>query len=218
MLISPAQIRAARAHLDWSVKELAAKTGSVKEGAIYKIEDGTNDGSIETLTAIVRTFESAGIEITEDGGIRPRQSRVRSYRGAEGFCAFFDDIYEVARTHPSPDFCVSNVREALFEKWLGSYDAIHMNRMSKLKQHKVRALLKAHDSYDSSSSYTEYRWVAEDTFADVSFYIYGDKVAFIEFLENTVVVTVVDNQAVANSHRKMFDVAWSVASTTSGNS
>ena len=215
MLITASQIRAARAMLDWSVQDLAAHT-RVKAPTLYGIEKG-HGASVDTLTELIRVFESAGIELTEDGGVRPRQSRVHIYRGATGFCSFFDDIYEVARTHSDPDFGVTNVREELFERWLGEYDAIHMARMARLKQHQVRALLKEHDSYVSSSAYTEYRWVEEDAFADVSFYIYGDKVAFIEFLDNTVVVTVVDNKAVAQSLRKMFDVTWSIAKIKSGN-
>lgn len=212
MLIQSNQIRAARGLLNWTASNLAEKTG-LGASQISAIENGKSAGSIGAITAIANAFTRAGIEFMGDGGVRPKQSKVYTYRGHDGFCSFFDDVYEMARFHDNPDFCVSNVREELFEKWLGSYDAIHMNRMAKLKVRAVRALLRDTDTYSSSSAYTEYRWVSEDRFAEVSFYLYGDKAAFIEFLENDVIVTVVDSPVVTLAQRKMFDLAWASAST-----
>lgn len=212
MLIQANQIRAARGLLDWTVGNLAEKSG-IGASQVSAIENGKSAGSIEAISAIASAFDKAGIELMEDGGVRPRKSRIYSYRGHDGFCAFFDDVYETARSTDHPDFCVSNVEEHLFEKWLGAYDSIHMSRMAKLKNRTVRALLKGTDVYASSSAYTEYRWVSEDRFAAVSLYLYGDKAAFIEFLENDVVVTVVDSPAVTLAQRKMFELAWSLAFT-----
>ncbi len=212
MLIQANQIRAARGLLDWTVGNLAEKSG-IGASQVSAIENGKSAGSIEAISAIASAFDKAGIELMEDGGVRPRKSRIYSYRGHDGFCAFFDDVYETARNTDHPDFCVSNVEEHLFEKWLGAYDSIHMSRMAKLKNRTVRALLKGSDVYASSSAYTEYRWVSEDRFAAVSLYLYGDKAAFIEFLENDVVVTVVDSPAVTLAQRKMFELAWSLAFT-----
>ncbi len=212
MLIQANQIRAARGLLDWTVGHLAEKSG-IGASQVSAIENGKSAGSIEAISAIANAFERAGIELMEDGGVRPRKSRIYTYRGRNGFCSFFDDVYETAHNTEYPDFCVANVEEHLFEKWLGAYDSIHMNRMAKLKNRAVRALLKDTDSYVSSSAYTEYRWISEDKFADVSLYLYGDKSAFIEFLENDVVVTVVDSPAVTLAQRKMFELAWSMAST-----
>jgi transcriptional regulator with XRE-family HTH domain len=214
MLIQANQIRAARGLLDWTVGNLAEKSG-IGASQVSAIENGKSAGSIEALSAIVRAFDQAGIELMENGGVRPREarSRIYSYQGYDGFCAFFDEVYETARNIDRPDLCVSNVEEHLFEKWLGAYDSIHMSRMAKLKNRTVRALLKDTDVYTSSSAYTEYRWVSEDRFAEVSFYLYGDKAAFIEFLENDVVVTVVDSAAVTLAQRKMFELSWNLALT-----
>lgn len=212
MLIDPNQIRAARGLLNWTVADLAAKSG-IGVSQISAIENGRSAGSFEAITAIINALHRAGVELVE-GGVRRRRSKIHVYRGHQGFCSFFDDVYETARSHENPDFCVSNVREELFEKWLGSYDAIHMNRMQKLESRALRALLLETDAYASSSAYTEYRWISEDKFAEVSFYLYGDKSAFIEFFENDVVVTVVDSPSVNTALRKMFELAWSIADKT----
>ena len=86
-----------------------------------------------------------------------------------------------------------------------------MKRISELKREKFRVLLNIEDTNISSINYCDYRWVTLDQFSDVSFYIYGDKVGFVEFTEHDVRVTVVDNQAVAEALRKMFNLSWEKA-------
>ena len=196
--------------MNWTVAHLAQKVG-VGTTTVSAIETGRSSGSVEVLSAIVYALQAAGVELTDDGGVRPRQSKISFYRGHDGFCAFFDDVYDVAR-EGATDFCVSNCQEALFEKWLGSYDPVHLSRMAKLGKMKIRVLLSEQDLDTSSSAYAEYRWVDFDSFAGVSLYIYGDKTAFIEFSENDVVVTAVDNTSVTVSMRKMFDLMWTHAS------
>lgn len=73
--------------------------------------------------------------------------------------------------------------------------------------------MKERDLHLTSTAYCEYRWVPEQRFADVSLYIYGDKVAFIEFSERDVTVTVAESKAVTEAQRKMFELAWENAST-----
>lgn len=211
MLISPNQIRAARGLLDWTVKDLGAKVG-VGATTISAIETGRSAGSLEVISAIIYAFQSAGVEITEDGGVRPTQSKVSVYRGEEGFRAFYDDVYEVACTHIKPDICVTSNDETLYDKWLGTYEPIHVNRMMKLKISRLRVLMRESDTTLTSVGYCDYRWVKPEQFADVSLYIYGDKVGFVEFFETDARVTVVNNSAVTEALRKMFDMAWENAS------
>ena len=104
------------------------------------------------------------------------------------------------------------MNEAQYEHWLGSYEIIHMKRMTALKKIKLHVLVRENDTHLTSTAYCEYKWVPQEQFPDVSLYIYGDKVAFIEFSERNVTVTVVENKAVTESQRKMFDLAWTSAS------
>lgn len=207
MIISSNQIRAARALLDWTVIQLGEKVG-VGATTISAIETGRSSGSKDVLAAIIYAFQAAGVELTEDGGVRPRQSKVAAYRGKDGFKAFFDDVYSVASTHGKPDICITNVNEAEYDKWLGSYEVVHAARMTLLKNAKLRVLMKEHDIHLTSTSYSEYRWIPEEQFADVSLYIYGDKVAFIEFSEQDVSITLVESPSVTLSLRKMFEITW----------
>lgn len=76
--------------------------------------------------------------------------------------------------------------------------------MAQLDKVKLRVLMKEQDTHLTSTAYCEYRWVPKEQFADVSLYIYGSKVAFIEFLEADVTVTIVDNEAVTEALLEMW--------------
>jgi transcriptional regulator with XRE-family HTH domain len=69
--ISSAQIRAARALLDWSARELSKRSG-VSQSTIHRAE--TTDGNVHghTLVTIKATFEQFGIEFLSDSGVRLR--------------------------------------------------------------------------------------------------------------------------------------------------
>jgi len=63
-MLTPAQIRAARAMLDWTQGELAKRAGISKTG-LNNIERGSADPKASTLTAIRRAIEDAGVEFTK---------------------------------------------------------------------------------------------------------------------------------------------------------
>jgi len=63
-----AQIRAARGFLDWSVRELGKKA-KVHFNTVHAIERGKSEGKPETLAAIRKALEKAGVEFTN--GKRP---------------------------------------------------------------------------------------------------------------------------------------------------
>jgi predicted transcriptional regulator len=67
-MISPSQIRGARAMLGMKQTELAERAGISKTGLI-NIESGASDPKASTLQAVQRALESAGVEfIAENGG------------------------------------------------------------------------------------------------------------------------------------------------------
>jgi ribosome-binding protein aMBF1 (putative translation factor) len=63
VLVTSAQIRAARGLLDWTVRDLAEHSG-VDRDMVSKIETGAYAGAPETLAAIRRVLERAGVEFT----------------------------------------------------------------------------------------------------------------------------------------------------------
>lgn len=66
-MMSPAQIRAARALLGWKQTDLAAAAG-VSEISVKNIERGATDARGSTLSKIQTAFEASGLEIIPGGG------------------------------------------------------------------------------------------------------------------------------------------------------
>jgi DNA-binding XRE family transcriptional regulator len=69
-MISPSQIRGARAMLGLKQAELAAMAGISKTGLI-NIESGRADSKVSTIAAIRAALESAGVIFVEENGEGP---------------------------------------------------------------------------------------------------------------------------------------------------
>jgi transcriptional regulator with XRE-family HTH domain len=76
--MTSAQIRAARGLVSWTVRDLSERSG-VHRNTITNIETGKSGGEAETLKAVQRALEKAGvIFIAENGdgpGVRLRKGR-----------------------------------------------------------------------------------------------------------------------------------------------
>jgi predicted transcriptional regulator len=72
-MITPRQIKAARALLGWSQQELADRA-IVSTNAVIRLERGTVDSRLSTLTAVQRALVKGGIEFiaadTKGEGVR----------------------------------------------------------------------------------------------------------------------------------------------------
>ena len=65
-MITPRQIRAARALLGWSQQQLADKA-IVSLNAVTRLEKGKVDSRISTISAIEKTLAKAGVEFLPAG-------------------------------------------------------------------------------------------------------------------------------------------------------
>jgi transcriptional regulator with XRE-family HTH domain len=78
VIVSGGQIRAARALLNWSQRELSRKS-KVAFGTVQRMEkfDGPIGSRTETLAKVVAVFEKAGIEFlnSESPGLRLRKRK-----------------------------------------------------------------------------------------------------------------------------------------------
>jgi len=76
--VKPAQVRMARAALNWSLRDLA-KVAGVHRNTISNFETGKYAGEPETLDAIRAALEEAGIEFTngDEPGVRMKSYKLR---------------------------------------------------------------------------------------------------------------------------------------------
>lgn len=215
MLITPGQIKAARAMLDWSAEDLGKRVGVVKT-TISAIETGRSNGSVEVLNAIVTALENGGVEFLNDGGVRPRQSRVLTLQGREGFAAFREDILAEAKI-ASLDVCVSNVDEREFDKWgAGTVNDKYFSEMKKNKPKQFRILVKENDFHLSASDYAVYRWLPEKSFGAISFFVYAQKTAILSFENNDFQAFIIGHPQITAFYRKDFESMWAQARDVKG--
>jgi len=70
MPVTSAQVRMARAALDWTVRDLSEATG-LHRNTINNIEVGRYAGDPKTLEIIERTLRAAGVEFIDENGGGP---------------------------------------------------------------------------------------------------------------------------------------------------
>lgn len=214
-MITAAQLRAARGLMDWTRSDLA-KAANVSPETIKNIEHGTFRPQETTADAIVRAFAVHDVIFTEDNGVKVNKSNIKQYSGREDFKKFMDDVYDIAANDPEAveggkrPICVSNVDDRLFAEHLGEYAALHVQRMSLLKNVKIRVLVKEDDLFTvPDSQYIEYRWNPAQGISDVPFYVFGNKFAILMFNHNPAPqIVVITSDMASTAYREQFDVLW----------
>lgn len=207
------QIRAARALLGWSQHDLADKA-SLSQTGIARIENGTNQPNSKTIQKIESAFDIADVEFIDTSGVKKRpEGRVTSFNGHEGFINFLENVYETLKLENSPEVVVNNVSEDDFLKWEKEYAKTHQNRMFEIKA-KYKIIVEEGDTNFTASEYAEYKWIPANAFSSISYYIYADVAALIDFSEDNVHVYSIHSEAVANFFREEFNRTWKIAKPT----
>jgi DNA-binding XRE family transcriptional regulator len=205
------QIKAARAMLDWSRAELAAAC-DVSEANIIRLEAG-GDGRTETFRKITDAFENHGIVFTQNGGIEPARPELKTYSGQIGLQRFFDDVYTTLRDQGG-EVVITGFDESVYAGLLEKdFIQMHLDRMGKLKNYTMRCLIEEGDYNFIANSYCEYKWSRREEFRPVPFYIYGRKVAFIQFdvPVDAPMIVIIQSTAIADAFRAQFDSMWKSA-------
>jgi DNA-binding XRE family transcriptional regulator len=217
-MISSAQLRAARALVDWTRNDLA-KLAGVSPETIKNIEHNIFRPQEETSLKLERAFTMHSVEFTENDGVRLRKDSVIRFEGVDGFKKFMDDVYNVAvgvsKSNTSDEYpiCLSCSDDGLFTKFLGEYFDQHARRMNELSKIKVKILMKDKPSFKLpeetvKNSYREYRWFTEQHVGNVPFYVYGDKLGILIFEKDNVSIVVISSAPVAKAYREQFAVLW----------
>ncbi|MCI5061224.1 MAG: helix-turn-helix transcriptional regulator, partial [Alphaproteobacteria bacterium] len=201
-MITPTQMRAARAMLDVSQGYVAEHLG-IAANTLSKIESGQSDISASRMRDIERFYERSGVEFTDSDGVKWKSGGVETYQGRAGFLEFMDDVYETMKT--GGEVLVNNVDESDFIKWIGDQAESHVKRMREIKNLNFRILVEEGDDNTVASSYASYRALPKEQFGTVPLYLYGDKTALIVFGEDDVEVFVVVHSAISQYFRSRFN-------------
>ncbi len=207
------QIRAARALIGWSQKDLADNSGLSQTG-IARIENGTNKPNSSTISRITEAFDRADIEFIGENGVRKRTNEVRILHGKNAMSDFLDDVYEVSATYGTKDkpteVFLSNVVHQNWVKWMGDERwKEHTDRMTKDKDlMDVRIIIKEGDMNFPASAYAQYKWIEEKFFNEKSFYSYHDRLAFLDFDGEELTISIMKQPDFARGYRDLFLISW----------
>lgn len=206
-MITPTQMRAARAMLDVSQGHVAEHLG-IAANTLSKIESGQSDVSMSRMTDIQRFYEREGVAFTDNDGVKWSESQIVKYDGQQGIRDFFDDVHKEAL-----DGCEINLFNgvpALLIKWLGTdFYKMHAERMFKIKDRiNAKIIVEETETNFIAGNFAEYRGFPKENFNDKTIYIYSSKVAFFTFTEDNVSIRAFDNNELAVSMRVLFGIAW----------
>jgi transcriptional regulator with XRE-family HTH domain len=206
-MVSSKQLRAARAHLDLSQDDVAA-AASITKSTLSNIERGATEASSRSLQLLQAFYERRGLRFTDEDGIRAVKNDVICFEGADGFHAFMIDVIETLTREPGT-YCVSNVDEKNWLKWLGVEEAVRLrDRISSIPGIFCHILVKEGDNMQFAP-YADYRYVSADLFYDnTSYYVYADKLALIRFEPDNVIVRILHNRYFTESFKLMFYRFW----------
>ncbi len=206
-MITVEQIKAARALLGWNQGDLAA-AASLSKPALANIERKLSNPRTETLDAIQKALEEAGIEFTDGPGVRLTGDiiKVQIFKGNDSIQRLWNDVLSTLRS--GEERLISSVDEKKFLSFTGPRFERTMDRYRKMGI-KGRILC-LEGEYEFPDPTSEYRWVPKLVFQEVPYYIYASKYAIVIW-EPELKVVLIENKAVADSYRAQFERHWAAA-------
>jgi transcriptional regulator with XRE-family HTH domain len=206
-MITIEQIKAARALLNWTQKDLA-KVSGISLAAITQIERGAGNPRVATLQTIQSAFEKYQIDFSDDPGVRIVREPfgVQVWQGREAMLKCWRDIEEVLKGDDKT-LLISPVDDALWKSFYPKEMPEMYVRRTKLGIRTV-GLLVAADKNESKWPRENYRIVpAAAVAANAPYYVYGDVVAIIK-MRDPIRIVRIKNPTLAESFRTQFQYLW----------
>lgn len=206
-MITLSQIRAARALLGWTQEKLAQAAG-LSLPSINNLERGLYSPRAETMLAITTALEKGGIEFLDHNGLRLRQDEhaVITLTGPHFIRDLDLDILTVLQG-PEDEIvgCSHDDR-----KWMDYGSVTNPVYIEAREQRGWRERLILPSTADFITSPPEaYRILPAEHFGHLTYEIYGNRLALIEW--EAMRVTLIRNAVIADAFRKQFDILWAMA-------
>ncbi len=209
MMISAAQLRAARGLLDWTRSELAKASG-VSAETIKNIEHGIYAPQETTVNAIAKALAQHNVEFTDDDGVRKRSYQVKVLRGRSGYRQFLDHIYSVMKDKGGI-IRQFNLSDGTNLPHAEEYGKFHLDRMTKVKNLDAKVLTHTGDTA-FPAKYCEYKWLSKENETLMPFYLYQDFIEMpIHLTQSNIELVIIHSPQLAEKFRDQFDVFWKTA-------
>ncbi|NCC21608.1 MAG: XRE family transcriptional regulator [Alphaproteobacteria bacterium] len=203
-MLTAQQVRAARALINWSQKELAQKSG-ISLNAINNFEREIVAPRQDTLLALRRTLEEAGLEFIGDSGVNKARDQLRMEQHDGNFMkVLIDDMILVARSGIKT-FWLHGIDPTEFapeslEKWWQAKQGTDIDE---------RVLL-SYGNFNFASRDPIYRWVSREMLGEVPFVAYGGNLAILLGNPATRLV-IMRSRPIAKTFEDQFIIHWSGA-------
>ena len=203
-MITAAQIRAARAFLDWSTADLATKTGLTING-INKIERGHVSAQKDTMDKMQTVLEENGIEFLSGSGLRQRDRMITTIRGLTSNTSLAIDVSDTLEASGGQLMILAD--EAVSSKNLDQ--AVLEQQFEKRKEANVthRFLIPSGKEVLNQAIEHEYHRIPAPYIPACPLFIYGPKIAFL-IPEFTPKVIIVQDTNLSEAAGKLFSFAW----------
>ncbi len=196
-----AQIRAARALLDWSQSDLADHAGLSQTG-IARLENGTNQPNASTMAKIEYALKKEGINFTEKG-IEKDDFPIYHTEGEtheQAYLKLLEDAFEHLQNVDAPELLIMFADDSVSPPSVND-----MYRKMRKAGIKMRQLIQEGNNY-IIGPLEEYRYIPKELFINRVTLVYGNRIAneSADVLHGIIRVDPVN----AHIQRNMFNILW----------
>ncbi len=199
MFITPNQIRAGRALLGWSQRDLATRA-RITQVTVTNIESGRTVGTRATFNAVQIALENEGIEFIENG-VRRCEDYLNIWAGDDAYLRLLDDIYfSLKASKGEALFLGADERKTL----PGVVDSVR-----RIKNAGIRTrLLIEENNFHILGELKDYRQIPSRFFSNAVSVVYGDKYALLVIAPAGHRVYVIRNEQALSAQRGIFEFFW----------
>ena len=206
-MITPQQIKAARALLDWKQSDLATASG-LSLPSVNNIERATGSPRTDTMEALQGAMEDAGIEFMSGQGVRLKEEifDVFKYEGDDFIEKQNDDLFACMQG-AADEALMCGLDERKFPQYAPD-QVVRYDAYQKKTKFKERILIRNSDTFFLANP-KAYRWISPELIGTIPYLVYKDRFVMIMWEQKRVII--IRNQGVADTFRKQFDFLWNMA-------
>ena len=211
MIISAAQIRAARGLLDWTREDLAREAG-LSSRTIRNLEKGYISPRDATATGLHKAFDNAGIIFPPEGGVRQEIPDVKSIEGQDGIDILFETLLHTAQKQNDEIVGVFTSPKTIRQSFALQEDEAY-DRLSLLAQHThMKFILADLNKGDQLSLRSETRTVSDYCIGPNCTLVCGNKYVIIQNVgQHDHRNIIINDPRVSIASKEHFYKLWDVA-------
>lgn len=206
-MITLLQIKAARALLGWNQEDLAVAAG-LSLPSINNLERGIHSPRPDTLKSIQIACEKAGIQFLDNNGVslRPTDYSFKIFNGPDFIKEFDEDIIATMKSSDQ-ELIAFSYDERKWMEFSGLYNHLYAEARDKINWREKILIPEIADFIICPDS--AYRLLPTHFFGKLTYEVYADRLALIDFPANR--VTLITSAPIAEGYRQQFQSLWDLA-------